>query len=68
LTARMLDSYCDSCGKITFRKSGYGSGESGSATTAVAPSHGTGLCVDHRDSDAVSTWQANRHVRRDDSV
>jgi hypothetical protein len=33
----MLDSYCDSCGKITFRKSGYGSGESGSATTSLAP-------------------------------
>jgi hypothetical protein len=25
------------------------------------------LRVDHRNSDTVSTWQADRHVRRDDS-
>src|ERR1700730_6540479 len=29
---------------------------------------GPRLCVDHRNSDAVSTWQADRHLRGDDSV
>jgi hypothetical protein len=30
--------------------------------------HSTRLRVDHRNSDSVSTRQANRHARRDDSV
>jgi hypothetical protein len=34
----------------------------------VGPAHRTGLRVDHRNSGAVSSRQADRHVRGDDSV
>ena len=34
----------------------------------VGPLDGTRLRVDHRNSDAVSTRQADRHVRGDDPV
>src|SRR6516165_7030270 len=31
------------------------------------PDYGTRLCVDHRNPGAVRSWQADRHVRWDDS-
>jgi transposase len=34
----------------------------------VGAAYGPGLCVDHRNSHAVSTRQADRHVRGNDSV
>src|SRR5713101_91871 len=33
----------------------------------VGPLNGTRLCVDHWNSGAISAWQADRHVRGNDS-
>jgi subtilisin family serine protease len=55
-------------------------GGTGSADLAVAnqeladdapwcwSAYGTRLCVDHRNSNSVRTWQTDRHLRGDDSV
>ena len=36
-------------------------------TSRRGPDYGTRLCVDHRNPGAVHSWQADRHVCRDDS-
>jgi len=61
----------DDCGTNCSRRAGSQEATRGRPTDDTSrrgATHGPRLCVDHRNSDAVSTRQANRHVRRDDSV
>ena len=60
----------DDCGVNRSRRAGSQETTRGAATDDPSwrgSAHGAGLRVDHRNSDAVSTRQADRHLRGDDS-